>query len=318
MDQHNVHHYHHHHYHYHYTYPFPPGLPPHAPQNNEPLSQEAAGHDNDELSAENEQEENEEEYEEEIAEEHSEEGDTEDQQDPEDRSPSPVQQNEPLTKIDDPSRVGLAVFDDYFSLFNLDAQSAKAQARWADPQPNNEDHQEGPPRKKARTSALPECPEQPVSRGETSNSATQPQQSDHITIIDKALVIDTDKGFRVFNCDPSGPQVNICYRVPGPRNLWLGRIGDPTDEPLKSIKSLMGAERKPGFTPTTFILSPADAEGTISMILCSSSDRSYDDFERGEGRVICTGSDDEYMSALGRLVGFEVMRGHAYPVDKRI
>ncbi|PNP78017.1 hypothetical protein FNYG_08743 [Fusarium nygamai] len=309
MEQHNVYHYHHHHYHYHYTYPFPPGLPPNAPQNDDPLNQEVADRDNDEPAAENEEEEEEEEEEDE----HSERDDTEDQQNPEDRSPSPVQQNEPLTKIDDPSRVGLAVFDDYFSIFNLDAQSAKAQARWTNIQSNNEDHQEGPPRKKARTSTLPE---QPISRGETSNSATQPRQSGNITIIDKALVINSDKGFRVFNCDPSGPQVNICYRVPGPRNIWLGRIGFPTDEPLKSIMSLMGAERKPGFTPTTFIMSPADAEDTISMILCSSSERNYDDFERGEGRVVCTGSDGESMSALGRLVGFEVVRGYAYTVNK--
>ncbi|KAG5753228.1 hypothetical protein H9Q70_004147 [Fusarium xylarioides] len=313
MEHHNVYHYHHHHYHYHYTYPFPPGLPPNAPQNNEPLNQEAAGHDNDEPSAEDEDEE--EGNEEENEEERSERGDAEDQQNSEGRSPSPVQQDEPLTKIDDPSRVGLAVFDDYFSLFNLDAQSAKAQARWANPQSNNEDHQEGPPRKKARTSALPD---QSISHGEASNSATQPQQSDHITIIDKALVIDTDKGFRVFNCDPLGRQVNICYRVPGPRNIWLGRIGDPTDEPLQSIKSRLEAERQPGYTITTFIMSPMDAERTISMILCSSSDRNNDEFERGEGRVVCTGSDDESMSALGRLVGFEVVRGYARTVNKRI
>ncbi|KAF5686703.1 hypothetical protein FDENT_5707 [Fusarium denticulatum] len=313
MEQHHVYHYHHHRYHYHYTYPFPPGLPPNAPQNNEPLNQEVADRENDEPSAEDEEEENGEEYDEEIEEEHSERDDIEGQQNPEDRSPSPVQQNEPLTKIDDPSRVGLAVFDDYFSIFNLDAQSAKAQTRWTNPQSNNDDHREGPPRKKARTSANPE---QPVSHGETSNSATQPQQSDHITIIDKALVIDTAKGFRVFHCNPSGPQVNICYRVPGPRNLWLGRIGDPTDEPLKAIMSLMAAERQPGFTSTTFIMSPADAVNTISIILCSSSDRNYDDFERGEGRVVCTGSSNDYMSGLGRLVGFEVVRGYAYTVSK--
>jgi hypothetical protein len=80
--------------------------------------------------------------------------------------------------------------------------------------------------------------------------------------------------------------------------------------------SLMAAERQPGFTPTTFIMSPANVENTVSVIFCSSSDRSYDDFERGEGRVVCKGSDGEYMSTLGRLVGFEVVRGYAYPVNK--
>lgn len=304
MEQHHVYHHHHHHYHYHYTYPFPPGLPLNAPQNDESVNQDAAGHDNEEPSAEDEEEQEGE---------HSERDDTEDQQNPEDRSPSPVQQHEPLTKID-PSRVGLAVFDDYFSLFNLDAQSVKAQARWTNTQPNNEDHQEGPPRKRARTSAHSD---QPISRGETSNSATQPQQSDHITVIDKAHVLSADECFRVVNCDPSGPQVNICWRVPGPRNIWLGRIDDPTDESLESIMSLMGAERKPGFSHTIFEMSPVDAEGAISMILCSSSDRSYDDFERGEGLVVRTNPvGHESMSALGRLVGFEVVRGYARRVER--
>ncbi|KAF5617730.1 uncharacterized protein FTJAE_12520 [Fusarium tjaetaba] len=94
---------------------------------------------------------------------------------PEDRSPSPVQQNE-----NDPSRVGLAVFNKYFSIFKLDTQSAKAQARWTNPQPNNEDHQEGPPRKKARTSTnhLSNVNFQQIMSGNSDTQMTAPTPSE--------------------------------------------------------------------------------------------------------------------------------------------
>ncbi|KAF6523366.1 hypothetical protein HZS61_011865 [Fusarium oxysporum f. sp. conglutinans] len=196
MEQHHVHHHHHHHYHYYYNHPFPPGLPPNVQGNGEPLNPEATGRDNDEPSAEEDEE-------------HSERGDTEEQHNPENRSPSPVQQEKSIKRIDI-KRTGLAVFDGYFSVFNLDDQSVKAQARWTNAQPNNDDHQEGPPRKKARTSARPE-------------QKNKPRQSSHITVIDKARII-ASNGFYVVNCDTSGPQVNICWRVPGPRNIWLARL----------------------------------------------------------------------------------------------
>ncbi|KAH7250308.1 uncharacterized protein BKA55DRAFT_377377 [Fusarium redolens] len=113
--------------------------------------------------------------------------------------------------------MGLAVFDGYFSAFNFDAQSIKAQARWTNTQINNDDHQEGPPRKKVRTSAGPE----------QKNHPAQPRQGGHITVIDKARIVATDRGFRVVNCDPSGPQVDICWRIPGQRNIWLARLACP-------------------------------------------------------------------------------------------
>lgn len=73
MEQHHVHHHHHHHYHYYYNHPFPPGRPPNAQGNGEPLNSEAAGRDDDEPSAEEDEE-------------HNERGDTVDQHNPENRS----------------------------------------------------------------------------------------------------------------------------------------------------------------------------------------------------------------------------------------
>ncbi|RKL35642.1 hypothetical protein BFJ63_vAg11432 [Fusarium oxysporum f. sp. narcissi] len=92
--------------------------------------------------------------------EHRERGDTVYQHNPENRSPSPVQQGKSIKRINI-KRTGLAVFDGYFSVFNLDDQSVKAQARWTNAQPNSDDHQGGPPRKKARTSTRPEQKNKP-------------------------------------------------------------------------------------------------------------------------------------------------------------
>lgn len=282
MEQHHVHHHHHHHYHYYYNHRFPPGLPPNAQGNGEPLNPEAAGRDDDEPSAEEDEE-------------HSERGDTEDQHNPENRSPSTVQQEKSIKRIDI-KRTGLAVFDGYFSVFNLDDQSVKAQARWTNAQPNNDDHQEGPPRKKARTSARPE-------------QKNKPRQSSHITVIDKARIVATDRGFRVVNCDPSGPQVDICWRIPGQRNMWLARLGCALGSRQK-LRTLMRAQTSPGMSFFSYLEAPLDEEKALSLIECSSSDRAYDDFERGDGQIVLGDPGSlEFVSAFGGLVGFEVLRG---------
>ncbi|KAF4956352.1 hypothetical protein FGADI_3929 [Fusarium gaditjirri] len=279
MGEHDVHH---HHYHYHYNYPFPPGIPLKIPQNDEPLNQEAAGRNHVEPSAEDEEE-------------HSESGDIEDQQNPENRSPSPVQQEKPV-KIIKIERIGTAVFGNYFSCFHLDAQSTKARARWTSTQSSNDDHQHGPPRKKARTSTHRE-------------QRKKPGQSSHITVIDKARIIATDHGFHVVNCDPSGPQVDICWRVPGRRNLWLARLGY-AGWSRKKLRTLIGAQAPPGMSWLSYLEAPLDEENALSLIECSSSDHAYEDFERGGGQIVSgdPGS-PEFVSALGRLTGFEVLRG---------
>ncbi|SCO82467.1 uncharacterized protein FRV6_06680 [Fusarium oxysporum] len=282
MEQHHVHHHHHHHYHYYYNHPFPPGLPPNAQGNGEPLNPEAAGRDDDEPSAEEDEE-------------HSERGDTEDQHNPENRSPSTVQQEKSIKRIDI-KRTGLAVFDGYFSVFNFDDQSVKAQARWTNAQPNSDDHQGGPPRKKARTSARPE-------------QKNKPRQSSHITVIDKARIVATDRGFRVVNCDPSGPQVDICWRIPGQRNMWLARLGCALGSRQK-LRTLMRVQASPGMSFFSYLEAPLDEEKALSLIECSSSDRAYDDFERGDGQIVLGDPGSlEFVSAFGGLVGFEVLRG---------
>ncbi|KAH7225097.1 hypothetical protein BKA60DRAFT_606178 [Fusarium oxysporum] len=260
MEEHHVHHHHHHHYHYYYNHPFPPGLPSNAQGNGEPLNPEAAGRDDDEPSAEEDEE-------------HSERGDTEEQHNPENRSPSPVQQEKSIKRIDI-KRTGLAVFDGYFSVFNLDDQSVKAQARWTNAQPNSDDHQEGPPRKKARTSARPE-------------QKNKPRQSSHITVIDKARIVATDpciiasNGFYVANCDTSGPQVNICWRVPGPRNIWLARLAFRQDGENSEHPPSMS----PGMTLSCFQKGPSGSESAWSTIMAKSGANVEERIGRGEGEL---------------------------------
>ncbi|KAF4424868.1 hypothetical protein FACUT_10174 [Fusarium acutatum] len=292
MEQHNVYHYHHHHYHYHYTYPFPPGLPPNIPQNNEPLNQEVADRDNDESSAEEEEEE-----------EYSERRDTEDQHNPEDRSPTPVQWD---TELNDFERSGFVVFDDSLACLDLDGLSLEAQARFTNTQPNGDDHPEGPPRKKARTSSHTE---HPMPQRTSINSPSQPRKSNHITVIDKARIVATNSDFRVVNCDPSGPQIDICWRVPGHRNIWLARVGYAGGS-RKKLRTLMKAQAPPNLPFLSCLEAPLDEENAVSLIECSSSDHKYDDFEQGIGQVVPGDiTSSEFVSALGRMVGFEVLRG---------
>ncbi|KAF5693361.1 hypothetical protein FGLOB1_14409 [Fusarium globosum] len=296
MEEHHVYHHHHHHYHYHYTYPFPPGLPPNSPQDDEPLNQEAADHENYEPSAEAEEEEEEEE--------HSERGDTEDQQNPKNRVPNSVQQeqSDAFTMV---KRMGAVVFDDCLDILNLDTLSLQAQARFTttNTQFNSGDHQEGPPRKSARTSG---CPERPGSWKESQHHPTHPQQSDNIKVIDKARVIDTERYFRVINCDPAGPQVNICWRVPGQRNIWLLRISmQSLDYTYKGFVPLFEAAAPPDLPYMSFFIKP-DCREIVSMIVSSCGDRGPELLERGEGEILP--SVCESISVLGRLVGFEVLR----------
>ncbi|KAG5796703.1 hypothetical protein H9Q69_004278 [Fusarium xylarioides] len=299
MEQHNVYHHHHYHYHYHYTYPFPAGPPSNVPSNDEPLNQEPDGHDNDELSAEEEGGEQGGEQEE-----HSERGDTEDQHNPENRIPSPVQQDQSdsFTMVE---RMGAVVFDDCLAILNLDDLSPQAQARFtvANTQSNNDDHQEGPPRKKARTSNYTE---RPNPRRNPQHHSAHPRQSDDITVIDKARVIDTVGLFRVVNCDPAGLQVNICWRVPGQRNIWLLRISmQSLHHTYKSFVPLFEAAAPPDLPYMTFFTKP-DCGGISSMIVSSCGDCGPELLEGGEGEILPDGL--ESISTLGRLVGFEVFR----------
>lgn len=285
MEQHHVYHHHHHHYHYHYTYPFPPGLPPNAPQNDEPVNQEAAGHDNDETAVEDNDEEEEEE--------HSERGDIEDQLNPKDRSPTPFQEDTGIISFE---RAGYVVLDCALVCINLDDVSPGAQARFTNTQPNSDDHQEGPPRKKVRTSTH-------------SGQKNKPRGSNHITVIDKAHVVVTDYGFRVVNCDPSGPQVDICWRIPGHRNIWLARVGYAGGS-RKKLRTLIQAQAPPDLPLLSYLESPLDEEKALSLIECSFGDRNYEEFEGGIGQVVPGDSlNFEFLSALGRMVGFEVMQG---------
>ncbi|KAF4501627.1 hypothetical protein FAGAP_2136 [Fusarium agapanthi] len=298
MEEHHVYHHHHHHYHYHYNYPFPPGLPPNVPQNNEPLNQEVADRENGEPPAENEEEEEEK---------HSERGDPADQQTSENLSPSPVQQGQSgaITMV---KRAGAVVFDDCLDVLNTDALSLRAQARFTitNTQYNAKDHQEGPSRKKARTSSYPE---RPKSQMESQHHSAHPQQSDSMTVIEKARIVDTDRYFRVINCDSAGPQVNICWRVPGQRNIWLLRISmHSLDYTYKSFVPLFEAGAQPDL-PKMSLFMKFDDEDAVSVVVSSCGHRGperLERLERGEGEILPRGRGD--IAALGRLVGFEVLQ----------
>ncbi|KAF5537755.1 hypothetical protein FMEXI_9744 [Fusarium mexicanum] len=261
MEEHHVYHHHHYHYHYHYTYPFPAGPPPNFPPSNEPPNQEAAGHDNEEPWIEDDDDDDDEE--------HTESGDAEDQHNLENGPPNPVQEE---TRFTVHERSGFVVFDDSFGILNLDTLSPEAHARFTNTQSSNDNHEEGPPRKRARACNRPEQPSAQIE--------SHPRQSGNITIIDKARIISTDGSFRVVNCDPAGPQVNIRWRVPGQRNIWLFRFHTSSPErSLNEVLELLQAEAPDDMTFSNTFAAREDEE-TVSLIIGSRGKHDHNRFER--------------------------------------
>ncbi|KAG4275980.1 hypothetical protein FPRO04_08099 [Fusarium proliferatum] len=189
-------------------------------------------------------------------------------------------------------------------ILNLDALSPEAQARFTTIQSDKDDHQDGPPRKKARASG---CPARPKSQGESQHHSAVAQQSDNMTVIDQARIIYVDGNFRVVNCDPAGPQVNIRWRVPGQRNVWLLRI--PLSSMERSFGRILGLLRPeaPGDMPVFHTYAATPDDETVSMIISSSGKHTHNRFERGGGIAVPNGPG--FVSTLGRLMGFEVLGG---------
>jgi hypothetical protein len=74
--------------------------------------------------------------------------------------------------------------------------------------------------------------------------------------------------------------------------------------------TLLEAQTSPDMPVLSYLEAPRDEERALSLVVRSCSDHAYNDFEREEGQIVpgVPGS-PEFASALGRLVGFEVLQG---------
>ncbi|KAF5573022.1 hypothetical protein FPANT_12638 [Fusarium pseudoanthophilum] len=134
---------------------------------------------------------------------------------------TPDIEDEPRTEetvvnvVDELPRSGLVIFDDCVSLIRVDNLSERARNRWRE---EEQQHQEQPQETQPQSQIPPSI----------YDGSAPILSSPRLTQISRACII-ASHGFYVVNCDTSGPQVNICWRVPGPRNIWLARLAASPD-----------------------------------------------------------------------------------------
>ncbi|SCO82466.1 uncharacterized protein FRV6_06679 [Fusarium oxysporum] len=122
-----------------------------------------------------------------------------------------------------------------------------------------------------------------------------------LTQIARACII-ASNGFYVVNCDTSGPQFNICWRVPGPRNIWLARLAARQDGENSEHPPSMS----PGMTLSCFQKGPSGDEGAWSIIMAKSGANVEERIGRGEGELAFGEPISEGgLVAFGRAVGIE-------------
>lgn len=115
----------------------------------------------------------------------------------------------------------------------------------------------------------------------------------------------TSKKFFVRNDKREGPQMDICWKVPG-KYVWLARVSsrDMVAELHALVHDLSPPERSSNSMIWRDELSPTTA---ISLIVSPFQNDDSEKVENGEGEVIPENS--EQLVTLGRLLGFQVKEG---------
>ncbi|PNP78016.1 hypothetical protein FNYG_08742 [Fusarium nygamai] len=187
-------------------------------------------------------------------------------------------------------RSGLVIFDDCVSLIRVDNLSERALNRWRD---EEQLHQQQPQETQPQSQIPPSI----------YDGSAPILSSPRLTQISRACII-ASNGFYVVNCDTSGPQVNICWRVPGQRNIWLARLAaSPDGSDTDRTPSIT-----PGMTLSCFRRGPEGGESAWSIIMAKSCGDVQERIERGEGELVFGEPiSEEGLVAFGRAVGIEVL-----------
>ncbi|KAG4275979.1 hypothetical protein FPRO04_08098 [Fusarium proliferatum] len=120
--------------------------------------------------------------------------------------------------VDELPRSGLVVFDDCVSYVHINSLPERALSRWR--------QEERQYQQRAQEQDI-QTPRSEIPPAIYDGSAPV-LSSRRLTQVSRACII-ASGGFYVVNCDTTGPQVNICWRVPGPRNIWLARLSASPD-----------------------------------------------------------------------------------------
>ncbi|KAG5753227.1 hypothetical protein H9Q72_013496 [Fusarium xylarioides] len=210
---------------------------------------------------------------------------------------TPETEDEPRTEetvvniVDELPRSGLVIFDDCVSLVRVNDLSERALNRWRE---EEQQRQQNPQDNQPQRSQIPPA---------IYDGSAPILSSRNLTQVSRACII-ASNGFYVVNCDTSGPQVNICWRVPGPRNIWLARLAaSPDGSDTDRTPSIT-----PGMTLSCFRRGPSGGETAWSIIMAKSCGNVEERIERGEGELVFgEPTSEEGLVAFGRAVGIEVL-----------
>ncbi|KAF5686704.1 hypothetical protein FDENT_5708 [Fusarium denticulatum] len=172
---------------------------------------------------------------------------------------TPETDDEPRTEetvvniVDELPRSGLVIFDDCVSLVHVNNLPERALNRWRE---EEQRHQQQPQETQPQRSQIPPS---------IYDGSAPVLSSRNLTQVSRACII-ASNGFYVVNCDTSGPQVNICWRVPGPRNIWLARLAaSPDGSDTANSPSII-----PGMTLSCFRRGSSGGESAWSIIMAKS------------------------------------------------
>ncbi|KAF5990278.1 hypothetical protein FBULB1_105 [Fusarium bulbicola] len=210
---------------------------------------------------------------------------------------TPETDDEPRTEenvvniVDELPRSGLVIFDDCVSLVHVNTLPERALNRWRE---EEQRYQQQPQETQPQRSQIPPS---------IYDGSAPVLSSRNLTQVSRACII-ASNGFYVVNCDTEGPQVNICWRVPGPRNIWLARLAASQDgSDTGNSPSII-----PGMTLSCFRRGSSGGESAWSIIMAKSCGDVEERIERGEGELVFGEPiSDEGLVAFGRAVGIEVL-----------
>ncbi|KAF4956351.1 hypothetical protein FGADI_3928 [Fusarium gaditjirri] len=200
--------------------------------------------------------------------------------------------------VDELPQNRLVVFDNYVSLVHVNSLPEPALNRW------REEEQQYQQRRSQESQREDSQPQRSVIPPQIYDGSVPIVSSPNLTQVAQACIVVSDIFFYVINCDTSGPQVNICWHVPGPRNIWLARLAVSQEgENLRRLPSVF-----PGMTLSCFQRDPSGGEIVRSMIMAKSGDDVEERIGRGEGELVFGEPiSEEGLVAFGRAVGIEVL-----------
>ncbi|RGP68791.1 hypothetical protein FSPOR_4996 [Fusarium sporotrichioides] len=128
---------------------------------------------------------------------------------------------------------------------------------------------------------------------------TNPQPT-FFTIVEHAVVMHSERQWKVVNMDPQGPQKNIAWKIPRSNN-WLARISSPS-----ANAELLSMIRPPGGNTMRGYVSSWDDDVNLSIIICKIRANEQGDIEYVPGGVK-PDKEEQFIPWLAAVMGFDAI-----------